>query len=50
VEGDAPKVHWREIPAFLRRIEYDRQTLRPDGFERISRSALTKVVIEQAAQ
>jgi hypothetical protein len=44
VEGDDPQIHWREIPAFLGRFEYDRETASPDGFRRIARSEGNRAV------
>ena len=38
VEGDDPRVTWREIPDFVGQLNYDRETPSVDGFRRIARS------------
>jgi hypothetical protein len=38
VEGDNPQLHWKDVPAFFRRLEFDRDTGGADGFLRIARS------------
>ncbi len=48
VEGDDPRVHWRELPEFLRRLEYDRETPDVDGFRRIRHSAANEAALRVA--
>jgi hypothetical protein len=50
VEGDAAGVHWRDIPSFLRTLEYDRESARADGARRVSRSAATRTILERTVQ
>ena len=38
VEGDNPAVRWKDVPQFLRALEADADTMRPDGFVRLRRS------------
>jgi hypothetical protein len=45
VEGDDPRVHWRELPEFLRRLEYDKDTPGDDGFRRIRHSAANEAML-----
>lgn len=45
VEGDDPRVRWRQIPEFLRRLEYDWETPGGDGFRRIRHSAANEAVL-----
>jgi hypothetical protein len=49
VEGDDSRVQWRELPEFLRRLEYDRDTPDVDGFRRIRHSASTGAALRVAA-
>jgi hypothetical protein len=48
VEGDDPTVHWRDLPEFLRRLEYDRSTPGADGFMRVRHSALNEAALRMA--
>jgi hypothetical protein len=36
VEGDNPAIHWRDLPAFFRGLDFDTQTRRADGFMRLA--------------
>ena len=45
VEGDDPRVHWRDLPEFLRRLEYDKDTPGDDGFRRIRHSAANEAAL-----
>ena len=38
-EGDNPNVRWRDVPAFFRTLEFDRESSGADGFVRIAQSA-----------
>lgn len=42
VEGENPKVHWKDVPAFFHTLEFDRDTGGADGFLRISPSPANK--------
>ena len=48
VEGDDPRVHWRDLPDFLRRLDYDRETPDWDGFSRIRHSAQNEAALRMA--
>jgi hypothetical protein len=37
-EGDNPAVHWRDVPAFFRTLEFDAETSAGNGFARLRRS------------
>jgi hypothetical protein len=46
VEGDNPDIRWADVPAFLRQFEYDRESSRPDGFVRLTRSLRSREALE----
>ncbi len=50
VEGDNPQLHWRDVPAFFRRLDFDRDTGGADGFLRIARSAKNEALFRSLAQ
>jgi len=50
VEGDNPQLHWRDVPSFFRRLEFDRDTGGADGFVRIAHSANNEALFRSLAQ
>jgi hypothetical protein len=49
VEGDNPRVHWRDVPAFFRTLEFDKNSGGGDGFLRIAHSAGNEALFQKLA-
>ncbi|HKE28872.1 MAG TPA: hypothetical protein VKB88_41265 [Bryobacteraceae bacterium] len=49
VEGDNPAIHWRDVPAFFRTLEFDRNSDQPDGFARLAHSRANELRLTQLA-
>ena len=49
VEGDNPRVHWRDVPAFFRTLEFDKDSGGRDGFLRIAHSAGNEKLFQKLA-
>jgi hypothetical protein len=48
VEGDNPKVHWRDVPVFFRGLQLDADTGGPDGFVRVAHSPANEAKLREA--
>jgi hypothetical protein len=49
VEGDDPRISWKQIPEFFRTLDYQTQTGGLDGFSLLRNSAANRVVFEKLA-
>ena len=47
VEGDDPRVRWRDLPEFLRPLEYDKETPDSEGFRRIHHSLQNEAALRK---
>jgi len=47
VEGDNPKVHWADLPAFFRGLEFDGDTGGPTGFLRVAAAMPNRLRLQQ---
>jgi hypothetical protein len=50
VEGDDPRVHWKDLPQFFTQFEYDRDSGGPDGFLMLRNSEKNRVCLNYFAE